>query len=121
MAGTFHITCSDGHNMLVYFWKTGSEISAIIAVVNGMSEYGMRYAPVAEILNAKGFAVFAHDNRGHGDATDIPGYAGKDFFYKQIEDVRLLVHYLREHYPNKKIFIMGHSMGSFIAQRYFQL
>src|SRR5215467_14540991 len=105
MADTFHITCNDDHNMPVYSWKPTSEPKAIILVIHGMSEYGMRYAPIAEILTAKGFGVFAIDNRGHGDATNIPGYAGENFFYKQIEDIRLLVNHLRENYPNKKIFI----------------
>jgi alpha-beta hydrolase superfamily lysophospholipase len=117
----FTLTCFDGHQMPVYEWEPAGEPKAVIHIIHGLWEHALRYAPPAETLVQKGFAVYAHDNRGHGAATTVLGEAGKNFFYNQVEDIRTLVHYYRERYPGKKIFLLGHSMGSLIAQRYFQL
>jgi alpha-beta hydrolase superfamily lysophospholipase len=121
MTSAFQITCNDGHIMPVYSWQLSSEIRAIVLIIHGLAEHGLRYAPIAEMLTPQRFAVFAYDNRGHGDATNMLGYAGKNFFYKQVEDIDLLIQHFRKNFPGKKIFVLGHSMGSFIAQRFFQL
>lgn len=118
---TFSVTCFDGHAMPVYAWQPAIEPTTIIHIIHGLQEYALRYAPVSEILTEKGFAVNAHDNRGHGNAGKVLGDAGKNFFNNQVEDIHTMVNYYREHHPSKKIFILGHSMGSLIAQRYFQL
>jgi len=120
-SSAFFITCTDGHKMPVYSWLPGTEVLAVLHIAHGMSEYGQRYAPIAEILVRQGFAVYAHDHRGHGEATEMLGYAGDNFFNKQVDDIHLLMQYYHDLYPGKKIFLLGHSMGSFIAQRFFQL
>ena len=49
----------------------------MVQIVHGMVEYANRYAKFAEYLVSQGYAVVAHDHRGHGmTKTDagIPGY-----------------------------------------------
>ncbi|MEO6537822.1 MAG: alpha/beta hydrolase, partial [Ferruginibacter sp.] len=79
---------------------------------------------IAQMLVQQGIAVFAHDNRAHGKAVTKEsnlGLAGPNWFYKQVDDIHLAIGYLKKQYHAKKIFLMGHSMGSFICQRYFQM
>ena len=121
---SFHITCADGHQMPVYAWLPEVESTCILHIAHGMAEYAQRYAPVAEMLVQHGIAVYAHDERAHGKAVasiDLQGIAEKDWFNKQVNDLHLMILHLRSEHHGKKIFLMGHSMGSFICQRFFQM
>ena len=118
------ITCADGHQMPVYEWLPVSEPDAVLHIAHGMAEYAERYAEIASFFTKNNIALYAHDQRGHGKAvaavTD-QGMVEDDWFNKQVEDISLLIAFLRNKYPGKKIFLAGHSMGSFICQRYFQI
>jgi alpha-beta hydrolase superfamily lysophospholipase len=121
---TSFITCSDGHQMPVYSWLPGTEPAGVVLISHGMAEYALRYSPIASLLLQENFAVYAYDQRGHGNAVsniDQLGIAEPAWFYKQVEDISAAVLYLRQHHSGKKIFLLGHSMGSFLCQRYFQL
>lgn len=120
----FAIHCADGHTMPVYGWLPDNEPRAILHICHGMAEYGERYREIAAYFVNEGIAVYVHDQRGHGKAaTSIAeqGITGPDWFNKQVEDINLCVQQHRTKHPGKKIFLLGHSMGSFLAQRYFQL
>ena len=121
---SFHISCADGHQMPVYAWLPLGEPVCVLHIAHGMAEYAQRYAPIAEMLVQHGIAVYVHDHRAHGNAvkTEIDlGLPGSNWFYKQVDDIHLAIGYLKKQYPAKKIFLLGHSMGSFICQRYFQM
>lgn len=119
----FRLRCADGHQMPVYGWLPEGPPIVVLHIAHGMAEYAERYAPVAEMLVQKAIAVYAHDHRAHGKAVigdDDLGITGHDWFNKQVDDTHLLVQHLRKQYPQQKIFLLGHSMGSFINQRFFQ-
>lgn len=121
---SFHITCADDHQMPVYAWLPHDEPAYILHIAHGMAEYAMRYAAIAQMLVQQGIAVYAHDHRAHGKAVKDEnnlGIAGLNWFYKQVDDIHLIMLYLKKKYPKQKIFLLGHSMGSFICQRYFQI
>ena len=123
-ANTFSVTSFDGHQVPMYEWQPATEAVAIVLISHGMAEYALRYAPVAYLLTAENFAVYAYDQRGHANAvSDISelGIVEHNWFYKQVTDISLVVQHLRKQYPGKKIFLLGHSMGSFICQRFFQM
>ena len=42
------------------------EVRAVIHIAHGMAEHAIRYSRFASELTAAGYAVFAHDYRGHG-------------------------------------------------------
>ena len=118
------ITCADGHQMPVYEWLPVSEPDAVLHIAHGMAEYAERYAEIASFFTKNNIALYAHDQRGHGKAVAEvtgQGMVEDDWFNKQVEDISLLIAFLRNKYPGKKIFLAGHSMGSFICQRYFQI
>lgn len=110
--------------MPVYAWLPDTEPICILHIAHGMAEYAMRYAPIAETLVQQGFGVYAHDERAHGKAVasvSLQGLAEKDWFYKQVDDLHLMMQHLRKTHPQQKLFLLGHSMGSFICQRFFQM
>lgn len=120
---SFLIICSEGYQTPVYGWLPGGEPTAIIHIAHGMAEYAERYAPIAEMLVKKGIAVYAHDQRAHGRAVadeSALGLADRNWFNNQVDDMRYIIKHLRDLHPGKKIFLLGHSMGSFVAQRFFQ-
>lgn len=124
MTVSFFISCADGHPMPVYGWLPPGEPIAVLHIAHGMAEYAERYHTIAGILVQNGIAVYAHDQRGHGKAVkDIAeqGITGHNWFNLQVDDIDLCIRAHRQAYPGTKVFLLGHSMGSFLAQRYFQL
>ncbi len=120
----FFITSKDNHQMPMYAWLPNQEPAAILFIVHGMAEYAERYSTIVGGLIKNNIAVFANDNRGHGKAvTDINtlGIVENNWFNNQVEDILLAINFLKEAYPKKKIFLLGHSMGSFLCQRFHQL
>lgn len=121
---SIRIPCADGHPMPVYAWLPDSEPTYVVHIAHGMAEYGERYKTIASLLVQQNIAVYAHDQRGHGKAVatiNEQGIVEDNWFNEQVVDISLAIEYLRKEYPGKKIFLLGHSMGSFICQRYFQL
>lgn len=121
---SFSISCADGHSMPVYGWLPANEPKAILHICHGMAEYGERYKDIAAYFVKEGIAVYVHDQRGHGKAVAAlaeQGITCPGWFNRQVEDIDLCVQHHRAKHPGKKIFLLGHSMGSFLSQRYFQL
>jgi alpha-beta hydrolase superfamily lysophospholipase len=118
------IECSDGHLMPLVAWLPEKDPVCILHIAHGMAEYGERYKDIATVFVNSGIAVYVHDQRGHGKAVSSiseQGITMPDWFNKQVEDMDLCIRHHRMAHPGKKIFLLGHSMGSFLSQRYFQL
>lgn len=121
---SFQLPCADGHLMPMYAWLPDAPPVCILHIAHGMAEYAERYAQVAEIFVQQGIAVYAHDQRAHGKAVaDLAGAGlGEDnWFYKQVDDIKIIIQYHRTTCPQQKVFLLGHSMGSFLCQRFFQM
>lgn len=121
---TFRFPSGDGqHQIFVRQWQpeTG-EPRAIIQIVHGISEYIDRYAPVARFLTGHGFLVVGGDHLGHGrtasGAEEYGFFREKDGWRTVAGDVRRLRELMGEKYPDLPYFILGHSMGSFLARTY---
>lgn len=95
---------------------------AVIQIVHGMAEHTDRYLDVARYLCSKGFAVIMHDHAGHGRSVksdDDNGYfCEKDGWLRLTEDVYEVTKLSKKLFPDNKIIIWGHSMGSFITRNY---
>lgn len=108
--------------VFLYQWHPDCSPKAVLQVVHGMAEHGGRYEPLAKFLTEKGIAVYANDHRGHGKTAGNPASLGKlersDGFARMVEDVKAITDLIREDYPNTPIFLLGHSMGSFIVRHY---
>lgn len=116
-----------GKEINVYKWMPDidKEIKGVIQIAHGMTETAYRYDYVAKKLNEYGYIVYANDHRGHGKSAlslDKLGYLGEeDGFMSMVEDVHALNTIIKEENEGLPVFLLGHSMGSFISQRYIQL
>lgn len=111
----------DSTELHVYSWIP-EQVDAVLLISHGMAEHGKRYADFAQYANKHNIAVFAPDQRGHGKTVGDPEklgfFAKQGGWFKVVEDLKFLVDKLRKDFPDKKIFLMGHSMGSFLSRTF---
>jgi alpha-beta hydrolase superfamily lysophospholipase len=109
---------SDGHAVAAYGWDSADPV-AVVQIAHGMGEHARRYAPIALALHAAGYAVFASDHRGHGATAASPlGWMGGDGWNRTLADVFEFGLKLKTRHPQKPLVLLGHSMGSMLAQQY---
>ncbi len=120
---SFSFTGTDNLQVHTYVWRPAvRSTKGIVQIAHGMSEHAGRYAPIAETLTANGFAVYANDHRGHGRTAPTPDDLGhladEDGWTKAVSDLHSLNRAIVEREGDKPIVLLGHSMGSFMTQRY---
>ena len=118
---TFWLDANDRSGLFVNQWLPGATPKAIVLLVHGMAEHTARYARLGKALNEAGFGLYAHDQRGHGKTAErgTPGYfADHDGWCAVVSDVASLHQHIGQAHPGLPIFLLGHSMGSCIAQAY---
>ncbi|MEC0126713.1 alpha/beta fold hydrolase [Paenibacillus pabuli] len=118
---TFGLIGNEGTRIHVYRWLPDPEcnIKGVVQIAHGMSETAARYAEFAEYLTRHGYAVYANDHRGHGKTAENPdmlGNAGEDAFRWMASDMMNLGEAAAKENPDVPLFLMGHSMGSFLVQ-----
>ncbi|MES2662504.1 MAG: alpha/beta hydrolase [Pseudomonadota bacterium] len=117
-----HWTAADGKRIFYRMWLPEKTPLAWIIINHGMGEHSKRYEDFAEILCHAGFAVTAHDHRGHGETATHPGelghFARKNGWEKLWQDLEGLIDFLAPKFLSIQKVIFGHSMGSFIALDY---
>lgn len=119
---SFTFANDTGHNVFVYSWlpSQSEELRGIIQIAHGMSETAARYHRFALALTQAGFAVYANDHRGHGKTAGAPdelGWPGEDGFNGMVKDMIQLGRLITVRYPELPLFLLGHSMGSFLSQK----
>ncbi|MCB9228250.1 MAG: alpha/beta hydrolase [Deltaproteobacteria bacterium] len=122
----FQIMVQDQQPLAVWHWPVSPGVSpqGVVQIVHGMAEHAKRYQATAEALCAVGYAVVAHDQRGHGQtaAGQLQGhYADHGGWELIIKDLCAVRDRITSIYPSCPVFMLGHSMGSFIAQDYMEL
>lgn len=111
-------TASDGHRVAAYGWDI-DQPRAVVQIAHGMGEHAKRYRPVAERLNAAGYAAFASDHRGHGGTATAPlGWMGGDGWNRTLADAYEFGRLLRARHPGCPLVLLGHSMGSMLSQQF---
>ncbi len=94
---------------------------ALVQIIHGSVEHKERYYEFAQYLNDNGYAVIVSDNRGHGaslNAVYTLGYM--DSYEKIVDDQYRISLYFRSIYPDKSLYMLGHSLGSVFARIYLQ-
>ncbi len=96
------------------------DFDTVLVIHHGMAEHQERYLPFIEYLNANGIAVYMHDMANHGksnkDFGDSGWFGEKNGWQGLIDDFKENIEIAKKENPDKKLVIMGHSMGSFICR-----
>lgn len=115
-------SASDGKKLFLRRFLPDGPPRAVLHLAHGMAEHSARYAPLAEVLTAAGYAVYANDHRGHGRTAASPEELG--FFDGGVERVVLdlveLIAFEKAAHPGLPFVLMGHSMGSYFVQQLMQ-
>ena len=120
---TFKIKSNyDGLELDGIIKKTKTKPIGIVQISHGMAENKERYKDFMKYLSAKGYIVVIHDHRGHGKSvlkSDDLGYFNSNRNIL-VEELYQVTTYIKELYPNLKITLFAHSMGSLVARLYIQ-
>lgn len=123
----FSFPSSNGTN-IIRGWKIYDDslpTKAVLQISHGMVEHIGRYEDFARFLAGEGFAVYANDHLGHkgsaGSDEDLGYFAPKDGYKCVLADLAHTAKTAREENPGKKLFLLGHSMGSFYARSFAAL
>ena len=111
---------ADGCSRHVTAWLPEGPARAIVHISHGMGEHGARYARLAGVLTAAGFAVYANDHRGHGKTgteEDTGFFAAENGWQVVMDDLRDHIERERAAHPDTPLVLLGHSMGSFMVQQ----
>lgn len=111
-----------GHTLKGVVYKIDAP-KANLLIMTGMQEHATRYEHFAKHLNSLGLSVYVLDAVGQG--LNAPKVEDQQKWYPGAFDINVTA-------ANKKImelkestklptFLMGHSMGSFMSQRYLEL
>lgn len=101
-------------------WVPDCDINAVVQISHGICEYAGRYAPFARYLASKGFVVVANDHLGHGQSVlseeDLGYFGPLGSWETVVADIEQLRRLTAEKLPESPYFLLGHSMGSFLAR-----
>jgi alpha-beta hydrolase superfamily lysophospholipase len=89
---------------------------AVVLISHGYAEHLGRYEHVAAALNTAGYSVYALDHWGHGKSDGAPGFVPA--FSVFLDGLDTLLAESKAAYPDKKKFLIGHSMGGLVAANY---
>lgn len=116
------LTCSDAHLLYYTVWiPEGKKVKAVVHLLHGMAEHSKRYDRFARLLNKQDIAVYAQDHRGHGMTATESGetlgwFAEEHGWMRVAQDSMELSAFIAAEHPKTPLFLMGHSMGSFLAR-----
>ena len=115
----FQHRVAGGTHAWVRCWRPDSPARATLQIVHGMAEHSARYERLASALTGAGFAVYAHDLPGHGPRAETRGhFADRRGWRVAVSSIRDVQRLAQREQAGKPLFMLGHSMGSFLLQHY---
>ncbi len=106
----------DGTRLFERCWRPGGGPRAEVLLVHGFIEHGGRYAPTAEALARRGYAVSVMDLRGHGKSAGPRCWIRG--FDEYVDDLDCFFARVVRRGEGKPVFVLGHSLGGLIALRW---
>ncbi|WP_083412550.1 alpha/beta hydrolase [Halobacillus dabanensis] len=89
---------------------------ATVILVHGAFEHSGRYHDLVEQLQKDGYSVIYGDLPGQGESSGKKGHIRS--FHDYVNTIQL---WLQQADPNKKVFLLGHSMGGLAVVRFMQV
>lgn len=115
-----YLTNTDGFDQFVRILDHENP-KGLVQLVHGMSEHSGNYLDFAKFLNDNGYLVIIGDHRGHGKSISEKYPNGYMREAEELVDDQIMISkYIKSIYPDKKLYLLGHSMGSMIARLYLR-
>ncbi len=96
------------------------QIKGTILVLHGMQEHSGRYDDFAVFMAENGYIVLSYDHLGHGRTAktedDFGFFTTKNSVKTVVNNADKMADFFHQKYANTPHFLLGHSMGSFIAR-----
>ena len=93
--------------------------NGVFIISHGMAEHIGRYNWLISKLNDDGYHVISRDHRGHGinitEKNNQGYFADINGWLKVRDDLKETISYANKKFPDLPCFLLGHSMGSWIA------
>ena len=123
MVKNMELPSNDGvHKLHVVVWQPDGEPKAVLQLSHGMIEFIERYEGLAQYLNEQDILVIGNDHLGHGHTAgrdeDLGYFCPEHMSETVVKDLHTVTEYAKKEYPGIPYFLLGHSMGSFMARRY---
>ncbi len=107
--------------LYVNCWRADAP-KAVILLSHGMTEHSLRYDRFGRYLQEHGISLYCHDQRGHGKtAAGHLGHLRKGVDWNMMINDLFTVKKMIAEENTCPVFLMGHSMGSFLVRRTVQL
>lgn len=113
----------DDLNLSVSIIEPKGEAKGIVQISHGMAEHKERYYDFMKYLSENGYICVIHDHRGHGASVKDEKDLG--YFYSEnidfiVDDLYKITKYIKNKYPNLKVTLFSHSMGTLVARNYLK-
>lgn len=95
----------------------------VIHILHGMCEHKDRYKEMLRYFADRGYVVVISDMRGHGENVEYVkdlGYFGENGADLLVEDVHAVNVFIHNKFPDLKVILIAHSMGSLVARVYMK-
>ena len=110
-------TASDGARLAPRRAEPAGPPRAVLLLLHGFGDHSGRYAHVAAWAVARGFSLWALDQRGHGHSPGPRGHITR--FAQFLADVAALRKRAAAELPSPQV-LLGHSFGGLVTLRYLE-
>lgn len=93
-------------------WNAPSP-KAVFLLVHGLGAHSQRWIFLADFFLKNGYSSYAIELRGFGRTKELKGDV--ESFNIYLDDIRSLCRIIKEENPDKKVFLIGESMGALIG------
>jgi len=118
------VTALDGSEIYLRKWLPKGEPKGIIQIAHGMTEHAGVYTDFIDAVLEAGYGVYAHDHKGHGKTVkreeDYGHFEPNVGWNEAVSDVIFVSETIKKE-QKCPLFLLGHSMGSFLSRRAVQL
>jgi acylglycerol lipase len=110
--GDDRLVTADGTELPLRYWRPFGAPRAAIVALHGFNDYSNAFDFAGTELARAGFAVYAYDQRGFGEAPGRGLWPGSEALAADAASALRLV---RDKHPGVPVYLMGESMGGAVA------